>query len=271
MSASTPNYETAFNLLLCQLVKGDDEKTKQVFVKMLTLPLPCTGNDENEKQGREDDLHMELARRRKVADDLIINAARLVAPIVGSGDVWADGLNWAVETVREAEYEHLGYILEMELAVQHLRKMNIGQARKILKAFERKDEVQRASASTNLSFLCLLEGDTSGATDQASIAVTTNRYDAKALVNLGCSYYGQQDFERARDCFHEAVGVEAGCVQAMYNLGLTNLELRDYDGAVQAFEKFLQHVPNDPETLYWLSRIGPEQYAVMFESLHISM
>mmetsp|Transcript_36078 Transcript_36078/g.79005 ORF Transcript_36078/g.79005 Transcript_36078/m.79005 type:complete len:588 (+) Transcript_36078:314-2077(+) len=288
MSATIPDYETAFNLLLCQLVKGDAEKAQKVFVKMLTLPLEGYGSDtdrhtrktaaaataaadetEDEREGRkDDDLGAELARRRKVADDLVINAARLVAPIVGSSeDTLANGLHWAIETVKDAEYQHLACILENELAVHHLRNKNVDQATKILKAFERKDQDLMATGSTNLSFLCLLERDLDGAMHQASLAVTSNRYDAKALVNLGCSYYMQQDFGRARDCFHEALTVEAGCVQALYNLGLTNLELQDFDAAVQVFERVLQLVPNHPEALYWLSRIGPEKYAVIFQSL----
>ena len=287
MSATIPDYETAFNLLLCQLVKGDAEKAQKVFVKMMTLPLDGYGSDtdrhtrktgaaaaaadetDDEREGRkDDDLGVELARRRKVADGLVINAARLVAPIVGSSeDARADGLHWAIETVKDAEYQHLACILENELAVHHLRNKNVNQATKILKAFERKDQDLMATGSTNLSFLCLLERDLDGAMDQASLAVTSNRYDAKALVNLGCSYYMQQDFERARDCYQEALTVEAGCVQALYNLGLTNLELQDFDAAVQVFERVLQLVPNNPEALYWLSRIGPEKYAVIFQSL----
>ena len=99
--------------------------------------------------------------------------------------------------------------------------------------------------------------------------ITTDRYDARALTNLGCSYYLQRDFDKARDCFMEAVGVDAGCVEAMYNLGLVSAEVRDYDSAVQAFERVIQLVPNHIESMYWLSRIGPSQYQVIYESLQL--
>mmetsp|Transcript_26959 Transcript_26959/g.77748 ORF Transcript_26959/g.77748 Transcript_26959/m.77748 type:complete len:575 (-) Transcript_26959:63-1787(-) len=267
MSATVPECEAAFNLLLCHVAKGDADKAKLVFCKMLDLPSLLTdANIKGDDDGHDDDdLSLELMRRRKVASDLVVNAARLVASSEG-----ADGLKWTINKVREAELDSISHVLEMERMVQHLRsREDIDGAIKMLKAFGRKDKDGRAAASTNLAFAHLLEGNVNEALDQASLAVTTNRYDARALTNLGCSYYLQRDFDKARDCIMEAVGVDAGCVEAMYNLGLVSAELRDYDGAVQAFERVIQLVPNHIESMYWLSRIGPSQYEVIYESLQL--
>ena len=54
-----------------------------------------------------------------------------------------------------------------------------------LKAFERKEKHHKARAATNLAFLYLLEGDVEQATRYASLAVKHDRYNAKALVNMG--------------------------------------------------------------------------------------
>ena len=270
MSATVPECEAAFNLILCHIAKGDMDKAKVVFCKMLELPsLRADSDDEDAAAGNptDDDLGLELMRRQKVASDLVTNAARLIAT---SDDDDANGLKWSISKVREAELDSIGHFLEMEMAVQHLRsRENIDGAIKMLKSFGRKDKEGRAAASTNLAFVHLLEGNVNEALDQASLAVTTNRYDARALANLGCCYHLQRDFDKARDCFMEAVGVDAGCVEAIYNLGLVSAELRDYDSAVQAFERVIQLVPNHMESLYWLSRIGPSQYKVIFESMQV--
>lgn len=269
MSATVPECEAAFNLILCHIAKGDIDKAKVVFCKMLELPALRADSDDEDAAGNptDDDLRLELMRRQKVASDLVTNAARLIA---SSDDGDADCIKWSINKVREAEVDSIGHVLEMEMAVQHLRsREDIDGAIKMLKSFGRKDKEGRAAASTNLAFVHLLEGNVNEALDQASLAVTTNRYDARALTNLGCCYYLQRDFDKARDCFMEAVGVDAGCVEAIYNLGLVSAELRDYDSAVQAFERVIQLVPNHIESLYWLSRIGPSHYEVIFESMQV--
>ena len=272
MSATVPECEAALNLILCHIAKGDVDKAKVVFGKMLELPsLRADSGDEDAAAGRptDDDLGLELMRRQKVASDLVTNAARLIANSDDDNND-ANGLKWAINKVREAELDSIGHVLEMEMTVQHLRsREDIDGAIKMLKSFGRKDKEGRAAASTNLAFVHLLEGNVDEALDQASLAVTTNRYDARALTNLGCCYHLQRDFDKARDCFMEAVGVDAGCVEAIYNLGLVSAELRDYDSAVQAFERVIQLVPNHIESLYWLSRIGPSQYEVIFESMQV--
>lgn len=269
MSATVPECEAAFNLILCHIAKGDVDKAKVVFRKMLELPSLRADSEEDAVDAAghtDDDLSLELKRRQKVARDLATNAARLIA--TSSGD--ENDTKWVIDKVRGAELDSIAHVLEMEMAVQRLRsREDIDGAIKVLKSFGRKDKEGRAAASTNLAFVHLLEGNVNEALDQASLAVTTNRYDARALANLGCCYYLQRDFDKARDCFMEAVGVDAACVEAIYNLGLVSAELRDYDSAVQAFERVIQLVPNHIESLYWLSRIGPSQYEVIFESMQV--
>ena len=83
----------------------------------------------------------------------------------------------------------------------------------------------RAMAATNLSFIYFLEEDFPQAEKHADAAVKADRYNAKALVNKGNCLYMAGDVGRAKEMFLEAVGVEANCVEALFNLGLVNLRL----------------------------------------------
>lgn len=165
----------------------------------------------------------------------------------------------------------------------------------MLKGFEKKDEALRAQAATNLSFLYFLEGKQVEANEKADAAVRHDRYNAKALVNKGNCLFMNGEYERAKELFLEAIGVEADCVEAIYNLGasaqghgcrpsppggwhtpthsspgagLVNkrlaLEFPDSANellaeALQAFDKLHSLVPNSPEVIY--------QIAVLHETL----
>lgn len=50
----------------------------------------------------------------------------------------------------------------------------------------------------------------------------------------------------------EAVGVEADCVEAIYNLGLVNLRLNAVQEAHHAFDKLHTILPSVPEALFQL-------------------
>ena len=45
----------------------------------------------------------------------------------------------------------------------------------------------------------------------------------------------------------EAVGVEADCIEAIYNLGLVNLRMENMAEAKSAFEKIHSNMANMPE------------------------
>ena len=68
MSATVPECEAAFNLILCHIAKGDMDKAKVVFGKMLELPsLRADSGDEDAAAGHptDDDLGLELRRRQR--------------------------------------------------------------------------------------------------------------------------------------------------------------------------------------------------------------
>jgi len=46
---NSPDIQTGFNLLLCLFARGDKEKMKKHFAKMLTIPIPGMTDDDDEK------------------------------------------------------------------------------------------------------------------------------------------------------------------------------------------------------------------------------
>jgi intraflagellar transport protein 88 len=111
------------------------------------------------------------------------------------------------------------------------------------------------AAATNLSFLYFLEDDLKHAGKYAEIAMKKDRYNAKALTNKANLYFAHGQYEAAKELYLEAIGVEADCVEAIYNLGLVNKRLGLYHDALQAFKKLHRVVPSDLCVLYQIAMV----------------
>ena len=91
------------------------------------------------------------------------------------------------------------------------------------------------------------------------MAITYDRYNAKALVNRGNCLYVKNEFLRAKEQYLEAIGVEADCIEALYNLAFVNRKLNMFVESLQvnkceslyfqALDK-LQTIVSIPEVLY---------------------
>ena len=116
---------------------------------------------------------------------------------------------------------------EVELckAMAFLKKKNMEKSIETLKNFEKKDKIMMARVATNISFLYFLENDFKNAEKYADVAINFDRYNAKALVNRGNCLYVKNEFLRAKEQYLEAIGVEADCIEALYNLAYVNLKL----------------------------------------------
>ena len=260
--AGSPDIQTAFNLLLCQYARGDKDKMKRHFMKMLTIPIPGMTEDEEEKKDdevdvtgeKEDLLKEELARKLELFNERIITAARLIAPKIDEKDDWEKGYKWIIEQLRN-DFEGVSSKFELDMSMMYMKKRRFDDAINLLKAFERKDQSLRAIASTNLSFIYFLEGDYQQAEKHADIAIKSDRYNAKALVNKGNCLLVREEYNRAREMYLEAVGVEADCIEAIYNLGLVNLRLSNLQEAQSAFDKLHTSLPAMPEALFQIGSI----------------
>ena len=101
-----------------------------------------------------------------------------------------------------------------------------------------------AHAATNLSFIYFHEADYTNAIKYSDIAMKHNRYNAKALVNKGNCMFMRGEFDHARSMYQEAMGAEADCLEAIYNLGVVNKRLGEQASALGLFEKLHAIIPN---------------------------
>ena len=264
----SPDIQTAFNLMLCLYARGDKDKMRKHFTKMLTIPIPGMTEEDEERMAegktstdeddllhdRVDSLREELQRRADMANERILTAARLIAPIIDDEEDWIAGYRWVMDQLKP-DLESVASKLEIDMSMTYMNKRRFDDAIDLLKAFERKDSSLRATAATNLSFIYFLEGDYQQAEKHADIALKSDRYSAKALVNKGNCLYQAGDLGRAKEMYLEAVGVEADCVEGIYNLGLVNLKAGSLEEAHQAFDKLHTILPTVPEALFQLGSI----------------
>jgi intraflagellar transport protein 88 len=87
------------------------------------------------------------------------------------------------------------------------------------------------------------------------MAIRADRYNAKALVNKANILFVQGHLDQAKELYLEAIGVEADCVEAIFNLGLVNRRMGNLDDALQAFKKLHRIIPNDPQVLYHIANM----------------
>eukprot|EP01138_Halocafeteria_seosinensis_P014830 gb/GECG01015140.1/.p1 GENE.gb/GECG01015140.1/~~gb/GECG01015140.1/.p1 ORF type:complete len:821 (+),score=127.75 gb/GECG01015140.1/:1-2463(+) len=260
------DFQTAFDLLLCYYARGETEQMKKCFQRLLQIPLPSDGDDDDESKLVDDDddndtvkmqddpLKEEIRKRQRKAKEYILTASKLIAPALFSEDKWQQGYDWVIDLLR-MDYDVIASEMMIVKALKYLKYKSFDKAIEELKAFEKKDKHLKAKAAVNLAFLYFLEGDSEQADKYANLAVRHDRYNARALVNLGNCCVDQGDLERAKELFLEAIGVEADCVEAIFNLGLVNKQLGYSSDALQAFEKLHTIVPSSPEVIYQLGNL----------------
>ena len=93
----------------------------------------------------------------------------------------------------------------------------------------------------------------------ADISVKTSQYNAKALVSKLNCFFVKSDFTRSKEIYLESIGIQAYCVQEIYNLGLANVRLYIPEEASQDFDKLLTVVLNDILVIYYISNLYEQQ------------
>jgi intraflagellar transport protein 88 len=215
-----PEFQAGFNLIVCYHALGDVEYVKRAFERLLQVPLPITEDDEEERKAGEDEdggvdgvdgsgggvsaldvsrdvLKEELTSRQKEALNYVTTAAKLIAPMLGRGaGDWVTGYDWVIEQLK-IDHPAVASELQISKALEFLHHKQFDRAIEELKAFEKKDVHLKARAAVNLSFLYFLEGDIPNAARYADLAVRHDRYNAKALVNMGnCLLEDKGELER---------------------------------------------------------------------------
>ena len=70
--------------------------------------------------------------------------------------------------------------------------------------------------------------------------------DERAHFNVGGFYFGQQDYPRAIEHYKKATALAPGYSPAFNLLGYAYRQNGDYANAEQAFKKYIELIPNDP-------------------------
>lgn len=201
----------------------------------------------------------------------------------------SSGYDWIIDQLKQPKpsqvnnnsntlksgFPQIAMELEICKGIAFLKRRQIAAAIEVFKGFEKKDHSKNYidQASTNLSFLYFLERDLKNAEKYAELAVKSDRYNAKALVNKANYLYMKGELENAKELYLEAIGVEADCVEAIYNLGLTNKRLGLLTDALQAFKKLHRIIPKDPQVIWHIANLleltGYTQDAIhWFNTLH---
>jgi len=203
-----------------------------------------------EKKGisETDPLKEYLKEKKKEALSYVSMAAKLIAPIIEEEPL--SGYDYVIEALKAANLPEVESEMEIQKAISLIKNKEIEKAIESFKSFEKKDKIMMAMASNNISFLYFLENDFKLSEQFADLAIQHDRYNSKALVNKGNCLFIQEDFDRSKEFFLEAIGVEADCVEAIYNLGLVYKRLGYYSESLQAFEKLHTIIPNSYEVVY---------------------
>merc|ERR1719482_1688030 len=200
---------------------------------------------------QEDGLKDQLRAKQRQGNKYLSIAAKLLAPVIENDIV--SGFNWVGEMLRAQSHQALATEMEIAKALYFMRSKEFDKAIETLKSYEKKDATTVAHAATNLSFIYFHEGDLQNAIKYADIAMKHNRYNAKALVNKGNCMFVRGELEHARAMYQEAMGAEADCTEAIYNLGVVTKRLGDHARALGLFEKLHAILPSSIEVVWQIA------------------
>ncbi|OHT16203.1 TPR Domain containing protein [Tritrichomonas foetus] len=249
----SPSIKTGYNLVLCHSVLSSVDELKEAYTRMLAVKPLSSISDMNESDILGNQLHIE--RREQVR--LVMLASRLVASKTTKNEFgvsnWQEMYEFVFQQLKKSKYPEAAGEFEIAYSLAYLNHKNANKAIEMLRQIRKKDPQLMALAATNLSFLYYLEQDYDNADKYANIALEHDKYNAQALVNKGNCLMQQGHEEEARDSYLEAIGVEADCVEALFNLGLVSKLIGAYDEAIQVLEKLNRIIPKCPEVIFELS------------------
>ena len=252
---STPDsdYKACYNLFLCHYAMGDKDRMKNDFTLLVDIRANVIDVDDDlasQAFSTPIDDGDDLSKQ----DEQLLVAAKLVTQ-APDGTTDPDLYDWVIGVLDEENMDHIVNQLELEKGNKLLKRKEISDAIIILEGLQQKDDKVKAASTTNLSCLSFLGGNSTKASEYADIALEADRYSGKALVNKGNCFFIEGDFVSAKEIYLEAIGVENDNFQAIFNLGLVNVQLGLAEEAIQAFEELHRLTPNNPEVIYQIADI----------------
>jgi intraflagellar transport protein 88 len=249
------DMKTYMNLLLSNIAFNKIDQTKIAFNRMLesSINIEKEIDATEEKKSTMDALREYLVIRKKENSSIIVNIALVMTHFLEKDPL--EAFKYIIEAVKRNNIEDILNEIEMAKAMYFLKKRDVEKTISILKQFENKNKSLISRVANNISFLYFVEGDYQKAESYANIAIENERYNHKALVNMGNIFYIKEDYLKAKEFYLEAIGVQSDCIEAIYNLGMVNIRMDSIYEAIQAFEKLHSVCPNIPEVLYKIAKL----------------
>ncbi|KAL4504219.1 hypothetical protein ABPG72_021057 [Tetrahymena utriculariae] len=251
-----PDFQTAFNLIICLYELGDKQGMKDSFSCMLSMEIPGYNQNEQKEIMQEltlnDPLREYVKDRKKQALDIIIKSAKFIAPIILDNII--DGYNWVIEALKDSYFHDAQAEIQICKSLAYLETKNIDKSIETLKQFEKRDKIIMGRASNNISFLYFQEKNFKSAEQYADMAISFDRFNPKALVNRGNCYFVKNEFQRSKQLYSEALRYDAQCIEALYNLAFVNKKLNLHNEALLVLEK-LSTIISTPEVIYHIANI----------------
>ena len=141
---------------------------------------------------------------------------------------------------------------DFQQALAHLRQSEYDRAIEILSGLVEKE--QRFPAPfVNLGMAYAKKGNNRLAEENLRKALDIDLGHAVANNELGLLYRKQGRFDDARQAYENALAVHPEYLPALKNLGiLCEIYLRDLNCALEQFEQYQQHVPDDKTVNIWV-------------------
>lgn len=261
----SPEVKTAMNLLLCQLI---NENNKEQIMKVYNMLLDISTYGEREEpvyqvSSEESKNDMDALKeyqiiKKKETNNIITTISMILTNNLEKKEPMK-AFEIIIDCLKKNGVKEIVSEMEMAKAMYFLKKRDVEQTIKIMKSFENKDKKLISRVSNNVSFIYFIEGDMVQAENYVNIALENERYSHKALVNKGNIYFYKEEYDKAKDYYLEAIGVQSDCVEAIYNLGMINERLGKVFDAIQAYDKLNTVLPNIPEVLYKLGRLNEKE------------
>eukprot|EP01083_Nonionella_stella_P143249 444774_1 len=255
------DVQTIFNLIIAYYTLGDKERMKKGFIQLLNCSS-FIANHTNEKE-ETDEYAIYIKRKWLELAHCIKQTVQLIGKAIANNNDEYSGYEWLIAQLKQSKdslnKDIMNKIIVQVIVSKGIAYLNENRFQNAIQIFsELRDDVHH----NNLAFLNFLKGEYGEANKYASSAVTCDRYNALALVNRANCLYVFGEYESAKEMYLEAIGVEADCIEAIYNLGLICKKLANYNDALQAFKKLNKidcdarnGSSRDPQVLYQISHL----------------
>uniref|UniRef100_A0A0N4ZCX5 TPR_REGION domain-containing protein n=1 Tax=Parastrongyloides trichosuri TaxID=131310 RepID=A0A0N4ZCX5_PARTI len=258
------DYSTALNLILTAYCLDDADKMKESFQKLIDIPTMI--DDELTKNSEIDILAAQVMnsdslkqwerKRKQIAESTILTAAKIISPAIAT--TFTEGYAWCVEAIKQSVYAPLATELEMNKAVELLKRGEITAATDAFLVFNTKESKVASSAANNLAMLSLIKGssvDINDAEAYADQSLSFDRYNSNAFVSRGNIYFAKNDYANALQYYREALNVEPSRVQALFNMGLVYQKTNDFQKALECYYKLNHILVNNVQVITQLAGI----------------